>query len=98
MSQSNLTKAFKELRKAGYFAKQNHTCCQSCGWAEVPDDKAEKAVFYHNQDHQSYKEGGDLYLAWAGDGKLICDILRDHGLVVEWEGTPDRRICITGGF
>ena len=98
MSQSNLTKAFKDLRKHGYFARQNFTCCQSCGWSEVPEDKADKAVFYHNQDHHSYKEGGDLYLAWSGDGNLICETLRMHGLQVEWEGTPDRRICITGGF
>lgn len=98
MSQTNLTKAFKELRKHGYFARQNFTCCQSCGWAEVPDDKGDKAVFYHNQDYQSYKEGGDLYLAWSGDGNLICSVLRENGLDVEWEGTPDVRIRVTGGF
>lgn len=98
MSQTNLTKAFKELRKHGYFARQNFTCCQSCGWAEVPEDKSDTAVFYHNQDYQSYKEGGDLYLAWSGDGNLICSVLRENGLDVEWEGTPDVRIRVTGGF
>ncbi len=98
MSQSNVTKSFKELRSIGYFARQNFTCCQSCGWAEVPEDKSERAVFYHNQDYRSYKDGGDLYLAWAGDGDEICDILRGNGLEVEWEGSKDTRIRITGGF
>jgi|Laugresu1bdmlbsd_1035121.scaffolds.fasta_scaffold00478_19 hypothetical protein len=98
MSQSNLTKAFKELRMHGYFARQNFTCCQSCGWAEVPEDKGDKAVFYHNQDYQSMKEGGDLYLAWSGDGNLICNVLRENGMEVRWDGTSATRICVTSGF
>lgn len=35
---ANLNQAFKELRKLGYFARQNFWCCQSCAWAAVPMD------------------------------------------------------------
>jgi hypothetical protein len=53
---TNLTKAFAELRKNGYFAKQNFLCCQSCGWAELSEKEAEKVVFYHNQDYRDLKK------------------------------------------
>ena len=39
-NKENLNNAFKELRKLGYFARQNFKCCQSCAWAAVPMDKA----------------------------------------------------------
>ena len=48
----NLNQAFKELRKLGYFARQNFMCCQNCAWATVPMD-AKKVVFYHKQDADS---------------------------------------------
>lgn len=94
MNKSNLNKAFKALRKAGYFAKQNFTCCQSCAWAEVPDEQSEKAVFYHRQDADDLKESGSCHLAWAGDGKEIVKILEENGVKTEWEGTDNKRIKI----
>ena len=42
--------AFAALREMGFFAKANHTCCQSCGLAEIPEDKEMAYVFYHMQD------------------------------------------------
>jgi hypothetical protein len=89
---SNLTKAFAALRKAGYFAKQNFWCCQTCGWAAVPDEQAEKAVFYHNQDNDRKKEGKPFMLAWSGDGNQICKILNDNGIKTNWSGDEDNRI------
>jgi len=94
MKKEQLAKAFKELRKVGYFARQNHKCCQSCGWASVPDDKSERAVFYHAQDKQRMDKDGDVYLAWAGSGEEIVSILKNNGLNVEWEGTQGRRIRV----
>lgn len=96
--ETNLSKAFKDLRKHGYFARQNFMCCQSCGWAAVPDGKEDKVVFFHNQDNEEKKDGKPFMLAWAGDGNLICDVLRDNGIVVEWEGTSDRRICVVSNY
>ncbi len=98
MSNTNLTLAFKSLRKGGYFARQNFMCCQSCGWASVPEGKEAKVVFYHRQDAECLKAGRPLYLAWSGDGNQICTTLREHGMEVEWDGTSGTRICVKSGF
>lgn len=90
--------AFRKLRQAGYFAKQNFWCCQSCGWAAVPDEKADRVVFYHHQDNASWGGGRELvsalYLAWSGDGEEIVLILESCGLTVEWSGSENSRIVI----
>lgn len=91
---TKITKAFKELRKHGYFARQNFWCCQTCAWASVPDSHGERAVFYHNQDNQELLKYGHCYLSWSGNGKEIVDVLEKHGLQVEWEGTENKRIKI----
>lgn len=94
MSKSKLTQAFKDLRKAGYFARQNFSCCQSCAWTEVPDEQADKAVFYHRQDADDLKEQGSCYLAWSGNAKEIISILKKNGLSVKWGG-EGKRILVT---
>ena len=90
---TNLTLAFKDLRKKGYFARMNFLCCQSCAWKAVPQD-AEKVVFYHDQDAENLKEGGDLYLAWSGDANHIINILSRRGLICEWNGDNSKRILV----
>jgi|688.fasta_scaffold869179_2 hypothetical protein len=91
---TNLSLAFKHLRKKGYFARMNFQCCQSCGWAAVAEQQADKAVFYHAQDHESFKEGEDLFLAWSGNAYEIIGILHRRGLICEWNGRKDSRILI----
>jgi hypothetical protein len=93
---SALTEAFKKLRRYGYFARQNFTCCQSCGWAEVPDAKSERAVFYHRQDTEGMLRGRGCMLAWSGDGEEIVAVLREVGIEVEWDGTANTRILAKG--
>lgn len=90
-----LTNAFRALRKAGYFARQNFWCCQTCGWGAVPEGKTEKVVFYHNQDAERKREGKPFHLAWAGDGAEICRILSEHGVTTEWNGSTDTRILVS---
>lgn len=85
------TEAFKTLRRQGYFARQSHTCCSSCGWAEVPDEKAGKAVFYHRQDADGL-DRGRVHLAWSGNGTEICKAFKDLGLVTNWDGSAATRI------
>ena len=92
---SNLSKAFSALRKQGYFARQNFMCCQSCAWAEIPDEKAKKAVFYHKQDNDDAKAGRPFYLAWSGDGNEIVEILKQNGVETEWGGGETTRIKVT---
>ena len=94
MDKSKLTKAFSELRKMGYVAKQNFWCCQRCAWEALTDEEAEKAVFYHEQDNKDLKENGTCNLAWNGDGKLIVEILEKNGVKVDWNGTDNSRIGI----
>lgn len=90
----NLTKAFSELRKKGYFARQNFMCCQSCGWAAVPTEYGDRAVFYHGQDREDLKKGRDLYLAWAGNGQEIVKIFEKYGFSVDWNGDSNTRIKV----
>lgn len=88
--------AFAALREMGFFAKANHTCCQSCGTAEIPEDKKNAYVFYHMQDTDYLKEDGICYLAWGGCGQTICSALREEGLEVDWDGSEHTRIKVSG--
>ena len=84
--------AFRDLRKAGYFAKQNFWCCQNCAWSDIPES-TEKVVFYHRQDGDNLKQGS-FWLAWAGNAYQIVNILRFHGLVVVWNESNGNRINV----
>lgn len=94
-TKDKVDRAFLELRKIGYFAKQNFKCCQSCGWAEVPED-ADKVVFYHAQDNEAWNDDGELdfplYLAWSGDAKEIMSCF--EGVNMDWDGDNEKRIKV----
>jgi hypothetical protein len=64
------------------------------GWAAVPPEQADKAVFYHEQDENDMKYGHGLHLAWTGDGAEIGTVFRANGFSVEWDGSNARRILI----
>jgi len=91
---TNLNRAFRALRKSGYFARQNFWCCQTCGWADVPEGKENKVVFYHRQDNDDRKLGNPFHVAWSGDGNEICRIFNENGIKTEWDGSDDHRIKI----
>lgn len=98
VTKEQVTKAFKELRKLGYFARQNFLCCQSCGWATVPEEKADKVVFYHNQDNEAWNSNRilehDLYLAWSGNASEIRSVFESNGMRVDHDGSQNTRIVI----
>ena len=77
---ANLNQAFKELRKLGYFARQNFRCCQTCAWAAVPVDK-KKVVFYHNQAAVDLAKSGECFLCWSGDRDEIAEVLECNGVL-----------------
>jgi hypothetical protein len=75
-----LDQAFADLDRSGIVARQNFTCCQNCGHAEIGDEiaAAEESgirpigyTFFHWQTTDRVVEDGNLYLyygAVAGDG------------------------------
>jgi hypothetical protein len=98
-TKKDITTAFRELRKKGYFAKQNFMCCRTCGWDAVPEEKAEKAVFYHHQDtDRAFDVFGnlvdELYLSWSGDGVEISNVFINLGMKAIWDGSQGTRIKI----
>lgn len=87
--------AFHELRSRGYFAEQIWGCCNTCGTDAVPDQFANKFVFYHEQEAVSLCERDEVNLNWAGDGNQITKAFRRQGLTVEWNGKPEQKICVS---
>lgn len=86
--------AFQRLEQAGYFARQNFWCCVTCGWANVPESHADKAVFYHEQNDEQLVETGEAYLCWSGDARFICETLEAVGIATEGDGNDRHRIRI----
>lgn len=95
---ASLTQAFRALRKEGYWARQNWQCCQSCGWAAVPEERGDKAIFYHAQDARHIRgRVPTVMLAWSGNGEQIVNILKQF-VDVDWNGSPNNRIhCLPQG-
>lgn len=105
-----LDRAFAALEERGIVARQDFSCCGNCGhyeiWAEMDED-SRGYTFYHMQDTESAAAGHGLYLAYGAnvendeDNQAIIKIaweivavLREHGLTVDWNGSPYRRILI----
>lgn len=72
-----LDAAFEELERQGIVARQNFTCCSTCGHYEIGDEirdakkqrKKRSApvsgyAFYHMQDTESAVEGGGIYIKY----------------------------------
>lgn len=69
-----LDQAFADLEQSGIVARQDFTCCGTCGVAEIGDEidkleesgtKARGYTFYHTQDTESAVEGYGLYLNYG---------------------------------
>jgi len=68
---TKLTAAFKLMRKEGLIARQNFSCCGSCGSVEMSTALATKKneekigyCFYHRQDADALYRGS-VYLAFG---------------------------------
>jgi hypothetical protein len=69
-----LDRAFEELEREGIVARQNFTCCQTCGHSEIGGEIAlvqaqgrevHGYTFYHMQDTEGACADGFLYLAYG---------------------------------
>lgn len=106
---------FPALRKQKLYARANFMCCGSCAAYGLGQDmeaaalkgKAKDgAVYWHNQDDESLRQRGYVYLGFgayekgslsgAAVGKLVADACTAAGLTVEWNGSEDERIHVVG--
>ncbi|HVZ94008.1 MAG TPA: hypothetical protein VG797_05820 [Phycisphaerales bacterium] len=71
-----LDAAFAELERDGYIARQNYSCCQTCGIAEICQEAEDLTaqgrsvvgyVFFHEQDTENAVDGIGLCLAFGSD-------------------------------
>lgn len=68
-----LDEAFAELDRNGIVARQNYTCCQTCGHTEIAYETGKTSVhrrvygyvFFHHGDAESVPSDGTLYLAYG---------------------------------
>ncbi|MEU4608422.1 hypothetical protein AB0F43_36010 [Kribbella sp. NPDC023972] len=66
-----LAAAFDELDTAGVIARMNFTCCQTCGTAEIADERpadrlSSGYVFFHQQDAETLVDDpAHLFLAYG---------------------------------
>lgn len=102
-----LTSAFEELSENGIVAKENFTCCQSCGSYEIWEHAVEGDVgyvFYHQQDTERAVEGEGVYLSYGHIGvakkplteitEQIVKTIEKHGLKVDWNGSVNTRMLV----
>jgi hypothetical protein len=92
-----LDAAFTRLEASGIVARQNFTCCQTCGFAEIGaeiEDVIETGVavrgmtFFHQQDTESAVAGHGVYLsygAWQDQGDAAA-IAREVVAALHREG------------
>ncbi|MEU8585455.1 hypothetical protein AB0C59_00345 [Streptomyces sp. NPDC048664] len=103
-----LTRAFTALREAGVTARENFTCCRSCGRSEIGGEGEPDArgfVYFHTQCTDSAAAGHGLTLLYGGfDGSTATTAAIGHevvaalaaaGLHAEWDHDPDRAITVT---
>ncbi|MFD7730093.1 DUF6891 domain-containing protein [Kitasatospora phosalacinea] len=103
-----LARAFAALEATGITARENFTCCRSCGndeiGAERPD--ARGFVYFHSRCTDGAAAGGDLWLLYGGFdgspettaavGREVVAALAGAGLTAAWNGEPDDAVRVTG--
>jgi hypothetical protein len=104
-----LDAAFHELESRGVVARQDFSCCGTCGAAEIADEmetlpSARGYAFFHMQDTEGAVGGTGLYLSYGSideEEKPALDIaheivamLRKHGLNASWDGSWSKRIFV----
>ncbi len=91
-----LDAAFAALENSGILARQNYTCCGTCGTAEICDEVqaavsrgARGYTFYHEQDTEHAVDGGGLFLNYGslgGNDEGIAAVAREVDAVLRRHG------------
>ncbi|MFD3500522.1 DUF6891 domain-containing protein [Streptomyces sp. NPDC058678] len=105
-----LEQAFAALEDKGIVARENFTCCRSCGMAEIGGEAdgtegARGFVFFHHQCTRGAAQGHGLTLHYGGFddsakttkavGHDVVAALGAAGLSAQWDGDPDKAIDVT---
>ncbi|MEV8099340.1 hypothetical protein [Kitasatospora sp. NPDC085879] len=103
-----LSRAFAALQEAGITARENFTCCRSCGQAEIGGEGGPDArgfVYFHTQCTDSAAAGHGLMLMYGGFddteettvavGREVVAALQAVGLPTTWDGDPARAVHVT---
>lgn len=103
-----LSAAFEALNTAGVTARENFTCCMSCGTHEIGGERRPEDtgyVFFHHQDTELAARQNWLMLAYGDHrggedrtvavGRQVVAALAEQGLTTEWNGRPDQRIGLS---
>jgi hypothetical protein len=102
-----LTRAFAALQESGITARENFTCCRTCGQSEIGAEGGPEArgfVYFHTQCTDSAAAGRGLTLYFGGFdgsaetttavGREVVTALAAVGLPTEWDQNPDRAITV----
>lgn len=104
-----LDAAFGALERSGITARQNFSCCNTCGCSEIGaemDDSGKRRgfAFFHMQDTSRAVDGMGVMLSYgahdgtAGSGvaigREIAAAITAAGLTCEWDGSFDKRINV----
>jgi hypothetical protein len=90
-----LDAAFASLEQAGIVARQNFSCCGTCGaaeiWDEIPVEDAKSGAargyaFFHQQDTERAVDGDGLYLNYGAcaEGEAAA-VAIGHEIVAHFE-------------
>ncbi|MER6343713.1 DUF6891 domain-containing protein [Streptomyces sp. NPDC001595] len=102
-----LARAFAALDAEGITARENFTCCRSCGMTEIGAERedAHGFVFFHRQSTEHAVRGAGLPLYYGGFddaeettaavGREVVAALAAAGLSADWDGSPSRSITVT---
>ncbi|MGJ6968872.1 DUF6891 domain-containing protein [Streptosporangium sp. G11] len=102
-----LNRAFTALEATGITARENFTCCRTCGQAEIGETGSPDArgyVYFHSQCTDSAAAGHGMALLYGGFdgspdttasiGREVVAALGETGLSVEWNGDPRETITV----
>lgn len=104
-----LTEVFETLDAGGITARENFTCCRTCGTAEIAAERGEGSrgfVYFHTQCTEGAAAGHGLTLLYGGFdgspgttasvGREVVAALTSAGLSAQWDGSPGSAIHLTG--
>ncbi|MEU8710746.1 hypothetical protein [Streptomyces sp. NPDC048663] len=105
-----LSRAFTALEREGVAAREDFTCCRSCGTAEIGAEAEDAGgargfVFFHRRSTRCAAEGHGPSLHYGGFdgtaetttavGREVTAALTAAGLSAVWDGDPAKAIELT---